>query len=432
MRLLVITYSYTPDLTPRAFRWSAIAGQLVGRGHEVHVLCASASCPSETLDGVTVHRVADLLLNGSKRVSVGASSSTVPAGKRGGGWISGLLRQLVRRLWRALYWPDFACGWVLPAVHAVRKLEAKHCFDWIISSSHPFTDHLVALLAKRSAPSAHWLVDISDPFCLMKEPSPYNRLLYGWLSAHIEGRVLASADAISVTTDSTADLYEIHFPGSRKKTRVIGPLLSLPQLPASSRQSDGVLRLVFVGTLYRNLRSPRFLLDSFASLKAANPERRIELHFYGTVNDCAPDFSDLPEAIRGAVVVHGLVSRHDVLQAMVDADVLVNIGNHSETQLASKVAEYMAVGRPILNIVSVPKDTSVEALADYPSVLTLYRYLHLAHQSTTPALVAELGQFVFHASPVPAAVSQAARELHGPERVAGQYAEILESTWSPE
>lgn len=430
MRLLIITYSYTPDLTPRAFRWSAVAGQLVARGHEVHVLCAAAPDSTEILDGVTVHRVADLLLNGSRRVSAGAASSTIPTGGAKGR-LRGLLLGVVRSLWRALYWPDFACGWVFPAAWVARKLQMVHRFDWVISSSHPFTGHLVALLAKRRVSSARWFVDISDPFCLMTDPSPYNRLLYGWLSTHVEGRVLAGADAISVTTESTADLYEAHFPGSRKKTRVIGPLLSLPQFPTPSRQPDRVVRLVFIGTLYRNLRSPRFLLAIFAALKSTHPERLMELHFYGSVNDCASDFADLPKSVRNSVVVHGLVSRPAVLQAMVDADVLVNIGNHSEAQLASKVVEYMAVGRPILNIISIPKDASVDALAEYPSVLNLYRDPSEAEQGARQLLVTELGQFLFHTPSVPVAVAQAARDRHSSAKVAGQYAEMLEGVWRP-
>ena len=43
MKLLIVTYSYSPDLTPRAFRWSAVAAQLARRGHQVHVLCSGVS-----------------------------------------------------------------------------------------------------------------------------------------------------------------------------------------------------------------------------------------------------------------------------------------------------------------------------------------------------------------------------------------------------
>lgn len=423
MKLLIITYSYTPDLTPRAFRWSEVAAQLAARGHEVHVLCAGAPGNSGLEDGVTVHRVRDSLLDGSGRVAAGArgSVSLPPRGLMM--LLRGVLRKAVRSIWRALYWPDYACGWVVPALKAARALQAKYGFDWIISSSHPFTGHLVAMLAKERAPAARWFVDISDPFCLMKEPSPYNRLLYAWLSRAVESRVIARSDVISVTTESTLQLYESNFPHSRGKIRVIPPLLSLPPNPPSSRAADGVLRLVFVGTLYSSLRSPRFILACFSALRAAHPERMMELHFYGAVNDCGGDFAACPDSVRASVFVHGLVERPVVLQAMVDADVLVNIGNDSEAQLASKVVEYMAVGRPILNIISVARDTSVGALADYPSVLTLRRDL----AGPNPTAMLALERFLFDLPAVPESCAEAMRVRYAPERIASQYASLLET-----
>ena len=433
MRLLIITYSYTPDLTPRAFRWATVAEQLLARGHEVHVLCAANAGADSAQEGVIVHRVTDPLLNGFARVAARRATARTVGGIDGAlARLKGGLRQAARALWRFFYWPDFACGWVLPAASSVRAIDAAQHFDWIISSSHPFSGHLVALLARRECAPTRWFVDISDPFCLMREPSPYNRLLYGWLSRWVEGRVVARADAISVTTDSTAELYEAAFQGCRRKMRVIGPLLSLPVFPLRSRQFlDTVLRLVFVGTIYRNLRSPRYLLACFTALRAAYPDRPMSVHFYGSVNDCAADLVGLPEVIAPYVVVHGLVPRADVLQAMVDADVLVNIGNHSQSQLASKVVEYMAVGRPILNLVSVDHDASVVALTDYPAALTLHRESDWELRGPRPETVDALARFLFDLPPVSETHVQAARALHAPERVALQYAEMLEGHWMP-
>lgn len=431
MRLLIITYSYPPDLTPRAFRWSAVAMQLIARGHEVHVLCASAPGVDAAWDGVIVHRVSDRLLKGAGRI-VGGSTTVRPAGGARLARLRGWLTQAVRVIWRFLYWPDFACGWVLPASKAARALQAAQHFDWVISSSHPFTGHFVALIAKRKSLPARWLVDISDPYCLMPEPSPYNRVLYGALSRWVEGAVVARADAISVTTGATADLYENVFPGFRRKTRVIGPLLSLPAFPPRSRRSDGILRLVYIGTLYRNLRSPAYLLECFAAIRAAYPDRPMNLHFYGSVNDCAAILGSLPEVVSQCVVVHGLVSRTSVLQAMVDADVLVNIGNHSEAQLASKVVEYMAVGRPILNLVSIARDASVTALADYPAALTLHREPDWRQTGLRPETLRALTNFLFDLPAVSQMHAQAARMRYAPEQVALQYAEILEGRWGSE
>lgn len=421
MRLLIITYSYPPALTPRAFRWSAIAAELARRGHEVHVLCAASGESELGEDGVVVHYVRDWLLDGASRVSAGAQAASAMRAR--GGWRT-RLRGGVRALWRSLYWPDFACGWVIPAACAVRALHAEHRYDWIISVSHPFTGHLVGLLS--NACGARWFVDIGDPFHLMDEPAPNNRRLYRWLNRAVEARVVAGADVLSVTTESTQHLYATHFGLPAERLVVVPPLLSLPSSPPSTpHAADAPLRLVFVGTLYSQLRSPRFLLACLTALQAALREspvcRRVELHFYGAMNDCADEVATCTPALRDAVVTHGMVGRTEVLQAMVDADVLVNIGNDSEAQLASKVIEYMAIGKPILNLVSLARDTSVAALADYPAALTLARDAGLS-----PATVVALRDFVLAPPTVPPAVAAAVRERYSAANIAARYAALLE------
>ena len=420
MRLLIITYSYSPDLTPRAFRWKAIAEQLQMRGYEVHLLCASSGL-DEAGNGVTVHRVPDRLLEGRTRSMPGGAERQRVNTYKAIHYFKKWLRQIARSLWRFFYWPDFACGWIFPAVKALRELGAKEQFDWIISSSHPFSGHLVALLGRHAEAKTRWLVDISDPYCLMNEPSPYNRLLYGWLSKRVEERVIANADVLSVTTDSTAEIYAAAFPGCQSRIRVIGPLMSLPAVPPRVRQPDGVLRLVYVGTLYRQLRSPTFLLACAAALKRAYPDMTLEVHFYGALNDCGDQLAAYIGMTTPFVFAHGMVDRVAVQQAMVDADVLVNIGNDSEAQLASKVMEYMAVGRPILNIISIEKDASVAALADYPSVLTIRRI----DEIPSVELVERLHRFLTDLPAVDSRIPSLVRERYSPANITRQYEQLL-------
>lgn len=377
MKILLITHSYTPDLTPRAFRWAAVAQHLASTGCEVHVLCAAPAGPTSQADvaGISVHRVRDSLVNASARVSAGATPSSNPTAHSGPrAALRTMLRKAARWIWRSTYWPDYACGWILPATRKARELSQAHRYDWIVSVSHPFSGHVVGWLTRKHADGARWFVDIGDPFCLMEEPSPNNRRLYARLNRWAEARILTLADAISVTTESTRTLYESHFPQTRGEVHLMPPLLSLPPAPASfEREERHALRLVFVGTLYRRLRSPTFLLQTFSALIAAMPERDLELHFYGAVNDCGEELAAVPEPVRSRVFVHGVVNRVEVHTAMMDADILVNIGNESTSQLASKVIEYMAVGRPVLNIISSQADTSLSALSDYPATLTLTR-----------------------------------------------------------
>lgn len=424
MKLLIVTYFYAPDLTPRAFRWTALASHLVRKGHQVDVLCASmpSGKANDRSDGVTVYRVRDWLLDASARVTVGAGE--VP--KTGDAVLPTLrafARRLFRALWRAVYWPDFACGWVIPAVRKAHELCAHNGYDWIISVSHPFTGHLVGLLAKRRSPEVRWLVDIGDPFSFLNEPSPNNPRLYSALNRTIERKVLKKADTASATTAETKRLYQEYFAVEDGKITVIPPMLSLPRpvAPLVTR-TDGVIKLAYVGTLYRTLRSPESLLALFRALVEICEARPLELHFYGSVNDCADVLAPYLETAGSRVFAHGLVSRPEVLRAMCDADVLVNIGNRSAAQLATKIVEYMALGKPILNLVSIDRDASVAELADYPASFTIAR----SDEVTSPDTVARVLSFVTQSRPVSESIMAKVRKRYSEEHVASLYVSLLD------
>ena len=423
MKLLIITYFYAPDLNPRAFRWTAIASNFARKGHQVDVLCAAVpnGTANDRCDGVTVYRVKDWLLNASARVA--PKRETTPAGAGVLSTLRASARRVVRMLWRAAYWPDYACGWVIPAVRMADILCGRNSYDRIVSVSLPFTGHLVGLLAKRRLPKVPWLVDIGDPFHLTKEPSHNNRWLYAALNRAIERKVLMKADAVSATTEETKRLYKEHFAVESGKIIVIPPLLSLPSplMPPIAR-TDGVIKLVYVGTLYRRLRSPKPLLTLFRALVEIGSGRPLELHFYGSVNDCAGTLAPYLRTMGSRVFVHGLVSRAEVQLAMGDADVLVNIGNASAAQLASKVVEYMAMGKPILNLVSIDSDASVAELADYPASFTIARF----EEVTSASVVAKALAFVTQSGPVTKAVVEKVRRKYSEENVSGLYWSLLD------
>jgi glycosyltransferase involved in cell wall biosynthesis len=275
---------------------------------------------------------------------------------------------------------------------------------------------------------ARWLVDIGDPFSLMKEPSPNNHRIYSWINRWVESRVLALSDAISVTTQSTLQVYEENFSVARGKSYIIPPLLSLPEAShAPVLKSANSIHLVFVGTLYKKLRNPQFLMYCVSILKKdlhdARIDRRVEMHFYGAVNDCAEEIDACSQDIRKDIIVHGLVERHEVMRAMMNANILVNIGNNSETQLASKVIEYMSVGKPILNLVSHDGDLSVDALSDYPAVLTLRR-----DQELNQSVIDALRDFVLSPPAVPLEAVAMVRDRYSAARVAEDYAAILNAS----
>ena len=78
VKILIVTYSYAPDLTPRAFRWSALAAEFASMGHTVHVLCAASPGLRDTESPAVVRRVGDWLLSSPSRVVASAAPGKAP------------------------------------------------------------------------------------------------------------------------------------------------------------------------------------------------------------------------------------------------------------------------------------------------------------------------------------------------------------------
>ncbi|MDP2815171.1 MAG: hypothetical protein Q8O19_00655, partial [Rectinemataceae bacterium] len=165
------------------------------------------------------------------------------------------------------------------------------------------------------------------------------------------------------------------FPFARSKISVIPPLLSVD--PATETgvprvfPKDGKIRLVFLGTLYKTIRDPGNLLRLFSKLLESDFAERLELHFYGDMGSCPDCFVPYNNLIWNKIFIHGLVDRKIAAQATKDADILVNIGNDTAYQLPSKLVEYLATMKPILNFAKTDQDSSTAFFRHYDGIMCI-------------------------------------------------------------
>jgi glycosyltransferase involved in cell wall biosynthesis len=402
--ILIVSFSYWPTLNARAFRWTALAEDWASRGFDVHVVCALAPGRPryETVNGVHVHRAgAGLVEKARARLARARAAQTVTARPsaaqrpaRSAGAAVRLVQFVNRRVWRNLHWPDTTCLWYFDALATARTVAKDVQVQALVSVSPTFTAVAVGrALLRGLAPAPRWLIDLGDPFSFAVEAPPNNFRLYGALNVRFERACFTTASAVSVTNELTRDGYARRFPESAAKIGVIPPLLTVPPSGAAAAAPDGRRRLVFLGTLYPTIRRPDDLLALFRRLRVRPGFEDIELHFYGDVRECAASFERQRDLLGTRVFVHGPVPRADAAAAMRSAAVLVNIGNDTSYQLPSKIVEYAMTGKPILNLASVPDDSSSRFLAAYPLHCTLHSAAAPSDEDVerTARLVAEGG-----------------------------------------
>jgi len=379
-QVLIVSHSYSPAITPRSFRWSAIAEYWVKQGHHIDVVTSwKPGLPRyEILNGVQVYRVGGAISEVVRgRLQKPAMASEVRNNKFNS--VPDSTKTLAKWVhdytWKKVYWPDCACLWYFPALKKAKQLLASHRYSNLITVSEPFTGHLVGLSLKKDLPVMRWIVDIGDPFCFQVYRPTNNHSLYKNLNFTIESNIFKEAKAISVTTDATLEKYAELFSESATKIHVIPPLLSLdinkenPSLFFSSK--DSKVRLLFVGTLHKEIRKPDLLLRLFKNLLQTYLSEQLELHLIGNINNCQKYFQTYKDLLDKKIFCHGKLSRSHALQAMKEADVLVNLGNEVPYQLPSKVVEYTGLGKPVLNIAKIAEDSSATFFKNYPASLCL-------------------------------------------------------------
>lgn len=373
-RILVISFSYRPLNNPRAFRWTHLSEKIAAAGHSVDVVTSwvPGCFDTESIGNLSIHRAGWKFL---ERVRGQRRSAREQAGKEKMLKPSSLLakaRRAVLRgvnwLWRSLYWPDPSCLWFFPARQMALALIAQKQYDVVISVAPTFTAVAVGHSVRKRIGNAIWLLDLGDPFSFLEGAPPNNATLYACLNRWYERKVFTQAGVISVTNPQTQQRYAEIFPESATKLLVIPPLLSLPQ---SGSKPTVPGRLVYVGTMYRNIREPGFLLELFRRALEAGLNDKTELHCYGDVSSCLDIIAGYEPVLGKRVIFHGVVSREIAAQALDEAHFLVNIGNETTYQLPSKVVEYAATGKPVINLAKSKMDSSVGFFAAYPCALNL-------------------------------------------------------------
>ncbi len=381
MRIIILSPYYFPYINPRAHRWTSIAEYWAIEGHEVHVVCSKNKNLPQTqlLNKVHIHRTG---FNSLKEVLYHFSNGQNKRGeanqKKQGKGIQGIVLQWINdKFLRNIYFPDDAFMWYRPATKMAQKLLNKENFDLLISSSVPFTTHLVGLKAKKNNLELKWIADTGDPFAFQPLHPLNNYFLYGKLNKKLEKKVAKYADFITFTNEGARKLYADVFPSQKYKFNVIPPLYHAPSDTNYTSVTDNrqlsIIKLGYFGSFFKNIREPRPMLEFWTNFLKTYPEyqENLELHFFGNIfENFLADFSLCP-SLKKHIFIHGMLSKQAAAQEMQNMDFLLNMGNKTTFQLPSKSTDYLASGKAIINFCSCNDDTFANFFRDYELIINV-------------------------------------------------------------
>ncbi len=263
-------------------------------------------------------------------------------------WI-GLAPETIAALARTVSVPDYQAGWIPFAGREAGRLLASGSYDALLSSGAPWSAHLVARgLARRHR--LPWLATFADEWSTATEVSPPSSL-HRRLNRRLEGRVLREASAVAIATATMAKrLAEAH-PDIPARIDIVDNGYHEEDFAGKTRSPSERFTLLYGGSIYPTT-DPSDALRSLALLLERRPALRSRIRFR-ILGYRHPPFEAL--AARLGLVdllsLEGPRPHGDVVQAMLDADVLVDARAAHPSAAAMrpvKLFEYLRAARPVL------------------------------------------------------------------------------------
>ncbi|MEZ4949709.1 MAG: hypothetical protein R2784_10025 [Saprospiraceae bacterium] len=229
------------------------------------------------------------------------------------------------------------------------------------------------------------------------------------------------ADRVVVTTPKMVELYHAAFEIETGKISVIPPMnaLEFPSAVKSEKSFGANLNLGYFGSFFKNIREPDVLFHFLEMLQNQERElfRKANIHFYGDGYEkfkIAEKISNLDLPVQ----IHAKVARPKVLDSINGMDILLHLGNKSDFQIPSKIAEYICSGIPFIHISQTENDPVINLVKS----LNWCKVLEWKGAETDLNGIAE---FIVEPPKADTGLLAALRMKFGPERLSVAYLELL-------
>lgn len=324
MRILIVTRSFFPENSPRAFRATELCKEFARQGHEVVVFTLKKPKTHNDFErafNVTINDLGSLRLKspdfGNSRI----------------GFF--LTRAFYRLLSLSIEYPD------IELVYKVKKaLKGVKDYDLLVSIAVPYPIHWGVAWARtpKNRIAGVWVADCGDPY-MGCETDSFKKLFY---FKYIEKWFMRKADYISIPVESARKGYYNEF---HDKVRIIPQGFNFNSIECLRKEvHNEVPTFAYAGGFIPGVRDPRAFLDYLTN---------VNLDFRFVIYTNTPAIPDLyKDKLNGKLEVREYIPRDILLNALSRMDYLVNFDNNTSTQVPSKLIDYALIGRPILNIKS--------------------------------------------------------------------------------
>lgn len=263
-------------------------------------------------------------------------------------------------IYNLCYFPDQAGPWIIPAYFYGRRLVRKQNIDVIFATGSPWSGLFVGYLISK-ATGKPLVADFRDPWMNNPFHQAKGALLDHW-SMRMERAIVQHAAAVSLNTDPLKDEFLERYSDMDEDKFFVMPngfdSVDFQHLEQNvkAQPDDKWITLCHAGFLY-GVRDPAVLLDAIKNAnKILHDKNMPKLRFrqIGEIQlayDIKERFSAMLE--DGSLQLDAARPYKECLRELQKSDWVVNVQPATRSQVPSKLYDYLAINRPILNLTPI-------------------------------------------------------------------------------
>lgn len=320
----------------------------------------------ETIDGINVRRIKPRLSYRLKELSENTNSEKYAKALS----IISIIINKIKSLMMVFFWPLISLGYTYRFYKRAKQEHEKEKFDIVVSIYTPIDALIGGYLLKKKYPNIKFVPYFLDSLSGGYGPKCFSTNMVIRNGQKWERKLLKNADLIIAMKSS-----EQHHIKYNKQNYFFEKMifLDIPLVNKSKITLRGLnildkskINVVFIGSIPYPVRSPKYILEVLEKVD----NDKLQIIFVGE-NNCPNIFEKSKSALNEKLTLYDRVPYNKAQEIMIEADILINLGNNNSSMVPSKIFEYMSMGKPIISTYCIDDEPSITYLKKYPLALLL-------------------------------------------------------------
>lgn len=340
-KILINSYYFFPENTPRAFRSTELATALNDMGYDVTISIPARykKYENEIKEKTKINSIIFCGKNIDNNDGIIQKNRVSKNTK-----VKKYLSKLV-----IYFLSDKNIFYGLSNYFELRKGNKK--YDCLISIGLPFSTHIGSYLISKKS-NIKVIADYGDPFSCNPavKLAPYFKCL--------EKVILKRFNYITIPTELSKKYYS-EILDDVNKINIIPQGFKMDNQKINPYIKNNICKFAYAGIFYEKIRNPKELFDKLSLL-----DKEFEFHIYTNLNnmETVKCLKHIPDNLKSKIKIHDLLPREECIAELSKYEFLINLENINSGQVASKVIDYSLAQRPIL---SINKNFDINSIVEF-------------------------------------------------------------------